>query len=539
MEFRMKRSVEAFGLRWSRTRERGATAVVIALTLVLVMGGAAFAFDSTNLALQRQTLRNLTDAAAQAGAAYLRDSPSDPAGARQAVLNYALQYDPTFTPVVTLWCMVPSTGSTKAVAPGNIPALCNPGGSGTYLNGVGGVVCDTNLCAIPCPLSGATCNAVKVDSHKDVPFYFAPAIGINSGSTGAVTSVSCAKSCGSGGTPNPLDVAIIADRTPSMSNSDFSAMQSGIAASLATMTPEYQLATLGTIHRSNAKPTDSCQTSLGPQATTTTTTTGSGSHKTTTTTYQDGGARVGSWMPLGFSNNYLTGSLGSAGRTLITSSGLGYQVNCMNHYDSSSSTGYPWGTHLAAPLKAAARMLLNPTLSNLGTLSAQRQALLTSGSTVKQWIIFETDGYPEETMGLNSTSYNPAYKDSTAGTNNTDLSSSIEPSAPGNTTQGCQNLLDVASHAKTAGINIIMIAFGTGTTNSCGGSLGNVRDVMAKAASNYNGSPSKNPSSCTGANTDGDYFFCAATGADLQSIFKTAIGQASSANTKFVKMPGS
>ena len=68
MRFRMKKSIEALGLRWSRTRERGATAVVIALTLVLVMGAAAISFDTANLAWQRQTLRNITDAAAQAGA---------------------------------------------------------------------------------------------------------------------------------------------------------------------------------------------------------------------------------------------------------------------------------------------------------------------------------------------------------------------------------------------------------------------------------------------------------------------------------------
>lgn len=536
MNIRMKRAFEALGLRWSRTRERGATAVVIALTLLLVMAAAAFSFDTANLALQRQQLRNVTDAAAQAGAVYLRDNPSDPAGARQAALAYALQYEKTFTANdVTLWCIVASTGATKQIAPGNIPAVCNPGSTT-------GATCDEFLCAIPCPLSGATCNAVQVKKDKTVPYYFAPAIGINSGTTGAVQSISCAKSCGSGGTPNPIDVAIIADRTPSMSDSDFTAMKSGIEGSLETMTPEYQLATLGVIHRSNPQATDTCKTTLGPKATTVTTTTGSGWYQTTTTTYKDGGARDGSWMlpsTSAFSNNYLTGSLGSKGRTLITTSGLGYQVDCMNHFYKTVSTGYPWGTHLAAPLKAAARMLLGKETSNLSTLSTQRQALLTNGQTVKKWIVFETDGMPEETMGLNNTtSYNPGYKDAIAGSNDASLDTKTEPSAPGNTTQGCQNLLNVAKNAKDAGINIIMIAFGTGTNSSCGGSLGSVRDVMAKAASNADsGSPSVNPTNCANANTDGDYFFCAATGADLKSIFMTAIGMASSPHTRFVRMP--
>ena len=530
MTLTMKRSIEAFGLRWSRTKDRGATAVVIALTLVLVMGAAAFSVDTANLALQRQKLRNMTDAVAQAGAAYLRDFPSDAAGAIKAAKDFALQNDPTFVPDVTVWCMVPSTGATLQIAAGNIPALCDPGT-------ITSKVCDQNLCAIPCPLTGSTCNAIKVVSTKDVPFYFAPAIGINKGSTGAVTSVSCAKSCGSGGTPNPLDVAIIADRTPSMTDSDFNAMKGGIEDSLATMTPEYQLATIGTIHRSNATAADPCKTSLGPVVTTTKVT----KNYTTTTYYKDGGARDGSWLPVGFSDNYLTGTLGGAtARTLIKTSGLGYQVDCMNHYYKTNSSGYPWGTHLAAPLKAAARILLGSDPSNLSTLSANRATLLAPGQKVKQWIIFETDGYPEETMGLNSTSYNPAYKDSIAGSIDTSLGTKTEPSAPGNTTQGCQNLINVAASAKLAGINIIMIAFGTATSKSCGGGLGTVRDVMAKSASNAdNGSPSKNPTNCANANTDGDYFFCAATGADLKDIFKTAIGQASSANTKFVKMPGS
>jgi len=96
MKFRMKKSFEAIGLRWSRTRERGATAIVIALTLTLVMGGAAFSFDTANLALQRQTLRNITDASAQAGASYL---PNDPGGrSRPPSCTRTSQTRPTHPP---------------------------------------------------------------------------------------------------------------------------------------------------------------------------------------------------------------------------------------------------------------------------------------------------------------------------------------------------------------------------------------------------------------------------------------------------------
>jgi hypothetical protein len=273
----------------------------------------------------------------------------------------------------------------------------------------------------------------------------------------------------------------------------------------------------------------------------------------TTTSYKDGGARDGRWLPLaqgnqttGFSNSYLTGSLGSTGRTLKLTSDLGYQVDCMDHYykTSSSASGYPWGTHLAAPLKAAARLLLGKDPSNLASLSTQRATLLKGGATVKLWTIFETDGYPEETMGLNSTAYDPDYKDSIPASNDVNLDSSIEPSAPGNAGQGCQNLMDVAAKAKTqGGIGIIMIAYGNATTAACG-SKGSVASVMANAASPVGSNASLADKSCTSTggkpapeNADGDYFFCASTASDLASIFKTAIGMTSSPNTKYVQMP--
>lgn len=562
MKFTTRMAFQAFGVRWSRTRERGASAVVIALCLLLVMAAAALSFDTANLALKRQTLQNLTDAAAQAGAVYLRDNPKDITGAQQAAYTFAHNADATFQLAdVTLWCIVPSTGATKSIAPGNIGPVCDP-------LTTTGVVCDQNICAIPCNKSGASCNAIKIKHQEDVQFYFAPAIGKSKGSTGAVQSISCAKSCGSGGTPNPLDIAIVADRTPSMSDTDFDAMKAGIKASLATMTPEYQFVTLGTINRSNTSPTDSdCLTSQGAPVALV-----SGKAPQY---YPAGGARAGKWMPLGFSNTYLTGKLGDAvgTRTLIetkSKTNLGYQVQCMDHVSTANLTipstnvsKFPWGTSLAAPLKSAAQLLLRPSDSNLGTLTTARQALTTVPA--KKWVIFETDGQPDETMGYNtppSTDWSgnvttPGYKDSNTAAGSTSVSKTAnatddkEPTAldPGNDVLGCQNLVDVATNAKAAGndVNIIMIAYGAATTAKCGtvnGKTVYVKDQMAKAASPVNGTPSLADKSCTSTNgqtapenADGDYFFCASTAADLASIFKTAIGMASSPNTKFVRMP--
>lgn len=542
MNSRVKKSFEAFGLRWSRRRDRGATALVVALCLTLLMFAAAVSFDTANLAMKRQTLQNVTDAAAQAGASYLPNVAAAKAAANEYFHRYDRDLgDTSYNPDLNAYCIVQSAG-VKPVTGALVAAGCdpNPGTTVNYTNGDGVTHCDDQLCAIDCTLANAKCNALQVTANKDVPYYFAPAIGIQNGSTGAVTSVSCRNGCGSGGTPNPLDVAIIADRTPSMSNTDFDAMKKGIETSLPLMTPEYQFVTMGTIHRSNVTdPNAACQTKLGAAVTT-----------DRNGYYPDKGARAGEWMPLDFYNNYLSGTLGDpvGTRTLNTTTksitNLGYQVECMDHVDTSHMTGYPWNTHLGAPLKEAANLLLGVKTSNLKTLSdarALRPEL--KNVAVKKWIIFETDGQPTDTMGSTS----KPYRDTTTPLTPTQKADSvkvgnfIEPTAPGQAQQGCQDLISVATSAKNAGIGIIMIAYGDATSATCG-SL-NVRDVMASSASNApDGQASKastcsSPGAITTENGDNDYFFCASTAADLQKVFETAIGMTSSSKTKFVKMP--
>jgi len=527
-----KNMMKALGLRWTKAKDRGATAVVIALTLLLVVGAAAISFDTGNLALQRQTLRNVVDAAAQAGAGYLPDA----ATAKLEAKKYASKYDSSFVPTVKTWCMVTSTGITKQVKSGQFPSTCDPSPSGShvFVNGVGGVKCDEYLCAIPCDAADAQCNALEVSAEKDVPFYFAPAIGVNSATTGSVSSVSCTNLCNGGGTVNPLDVAFIADRTTSLDSTVFGNMKTGINDTLKTMTPEYQFVTLGTIHKSTTS--GSCKTNLPSYS------------KDPT---DDGAARNGSWMPLDFSKNYLTGSLGSASRPINAASDLVTNLNCMNQ------SNQPWGTHLAAPLKAAARKLLNldTTNNSLAAMSATRAALLPPKAEVKKVIIMETDGVPEESIGFNGklTTGSMMYTATNKNLGSTDLTNALDPvsGSPKNGELGCTNLKTVAANAKAAGITVIMIGYGLANTAKCnrdytGGPYtgSQVDEVLAAAASNApNGDPSTANNNCAttaGAaaeNADGDFYFCAATGAQLASIFTTALKQATSGTTKFVKMP--
>ncbi len=84
-------------------------------------------------------------------------------------------------------------------------------------------------------------------------------------------------------------------------------------------------------------------------------------------------------MPLPFHNDYLTTtnpSLTNASSHLVKA------ISCLT---SASSTG----THLAAPMKAAARYILGKDTNNLA-------ALPTRTGTPRKVIIFETDGQPNE-----------------------------------------------------------------------------------------------------------------------------------------------
>jgi hypothetical protein len=310
-------------------------------------------------------------------------------------------------------------------------------------------------------------------------------------------------------------------------------MQQGIKDTLSTMTPEYQFATIGTIHKSTTN--NGCDTYLAANS---------------SNTPANGAARVGNWMPMNFSNDYLTGSLGSTSRTLNTSSTLVKNVTCMNQ------ASQPWGTHLAAPLKAAARMLLGYQASNLGSLESARAALLPPTAVVKKVIIMETDGVPEESIAFNGylTGSNPPfYKDTNTSLGSTSLTDASDPVAgsPASGDVGCANLLQVAANAKAAGIIVIMIGYGDATTAKCKKNYSNgtysgnnVDDTLAAAASNDpKGGPSiaGDCSTTAGAqkeNSDGDFYFCAASATQLASIFSTAVSQITSV-TKFVKMPGS
>ncbi|QCB96747.1 hypothetical protein E5206_07215 [Arthrobacter sp. PAMC25564] len=458
------------GPRKQGSRERGASAVIFALLLPVVFGAVALAVDFGRLAYERQHLSNALDAAALAGASSL---PTDPAGAKTSALAFAKANDPQADPAVSFWCVVGSTGAAKTVVSGQVPSVCDPGT-------VAGAKCNEVICAIPCiPGSGHTCNTITVTDDKDVPFVFAPVIGINTGNTGSLAADACRGSCGAQ-SPNPMNVAILADRTSSMSDTDLSSLQSGIQSTLQTMTKDQQYVALGTIGRSSS--TSGCITN------------------------PSGSKTSGSWLPVPFSNDYNTAASPPA---LNTGSDLVKGLQCLAH----SSTG----TSLASPTKAAARYLLGLDPNNLGSLPAR-------SGTPRNAIILETDGQPNEPDVSGSTSVG------TAG----DIGSS-------NGVTACNNLKAVAADAKSRGVLIVTVGYNL-STERCGGSGEYVRDVLAAAASpDSNGNPStangcSTAAEITAENSDGDYFFCAGSGTALGPIFVSAIN-AISGNSRLIRIP--
>jgi hypothetical protein len=337
-----------------------------------------------------------------------------------------------------------------------------------------------------------------VTGVKPVPFAFGPAIGTSQGTTGSETSVACKGSCGTI-PPNPMDVAVVADRTGSMSSTDINAMITGIESMFQAMTPTQQYVALGTIGRSAQSPSSP---------------TCSGSSKALS--QPSTSDTLGPWMPVPFSADYLI----SGTKTLNAGSHLVQAVNCLKN---SSSTQ----THLASAMKAAARYLLGPPFYDL-TTSYPAGASPRTG-TIRKAIIFETDGTPNEST--------------ISGTTTLTTAGDIENT---NKTTACTNLTTVAKQAKDAGILVVTVDFldqGNDSTATCTGSPGSpkITDTLAAAASPGPSGPSVGGDCSTTAgqnavNNDRDYFFCGGSGVNMASIFKTALGQLAK-GIKFIQLP--
>ncbi len=364
-------------LRLRRQRdELGVVAIIAALMAVVLLMFAAYAVDIGMQINRKHQLNDTLDAAAQAGAYNL---PGNSLTAKADALAFALAHDPTETgslkPNVDFWCVVASKLTSGVYQPDStqMPSTCYPG-TASYTANVNykatgrKVSCSTRICAIPCvePVSNTgtpkiACNTIRVFQGRTVDFAFAPAGGIQQGSTGNIISVACKGSCGTIA-PNPMDVAVIADRTVSMADADVTKLVNGIKGMLQEMTPSQQFVALGTIGRSG-------QTTTALAASKACNTTDRG------LTHGSSSGSTGLWVPIAFSKDYQT-----APGTLAANSTLVKGLNCI---DSAEQSLAAQGTTLAAPMKAAAKYLLGLTANNLGSRCAAAHAYAEEGAHLR------------------------------------------------------------------------------------------------------------------------------------------------------------
>jgi len=268
-----------------RDAQRGASAVVLALSMVVMMGAAALGMDIATFAYVKQLVRNSVDSAAQIGASQLGSGTSTTAVSTAITAAFNKAYTGNFTG----WGNYPRTLPTVAATDPRtrnvlkISFLCVVGNPtrptdptvaaqalsvcGVSSYATSDVKCSTSACAVPCPATAA-CNSVSVSANVTVNFVFAPAINIDQADTGAVTTLSCA--CGDGVSSNPMNVVVMADRTPSMfsedgarvwnstlgkydGDRDLTALKGGIQSMLKIMTPAQQYVAFGAIHKSLPK----------------------------------------------------------------------------------------------------------------------------------------------------------------------------------------------------------------------------------------------------------------------------------------------
>jgi len=454
-------------LRALHGRSSGQILVLVAFSMVLVLGFAALVIDIGRFMYGRQEVQNAVDAAALAAAQQL---PDDGAMAEAVAHQYIEGNDLEIEPGrrdITFRCLVGDRDGDGLPDAMDIPAVCNPGAGAPF-------TCHGDICISPCDFSSPSnkCNTVVVGASKDVPFFFAPVLDIFQASTGSIRAAACRGACG-GPPTGPLDVVMVIDRTSSMGDSlncnlpgsekEVDCARQGARQVLQLYDPAKQYVGLGLI---------------GPSKSTACSNGGKGLPASTSTEYNNG-----LWVPVG-----LTGvgapvneAYKKADGSLNTSSLLVKTVDT-TVVGSTCLTTSGVGTNLARPMMKAKEYLLNYNDPR---------------GNVKKGIIFMTDGAPNyNSRGIQSE-------------------------------HTCQAAFNEAQAAKTAGIEIFTIGYGL-NSETCPDSSGTYKGKkvtklladMATASVDETGCD--NSSEAAQENADGDHFLCQPTGSDMSSLFTQA-----------------
>jgi type II secretory pathway pseudopilin PulG len=199
--------------------ERGAVAVIFALALVVLLGSVAFVIDLSRLQHTRQTLQNAVDLGALAAAQQLPVQGGPGAlDAERIARRIAVANAPSLGGgglSIRFKCVVADEDANGIPDAGEVPFSCGPAtgawaGGWTSLREKASHLCN--------PYAGELCNTIQLSSTETIQHFFAPVLGIDTGNTGTVVGVSCRGACGAPSAP--LDVAMVFDRTASMTPAD-------------------------------------------------------------------------------------------------------------------------------------------------------------------------------------------------------------------------------------------------------------------------------------------------------------------------------
>lgn len=448
-------------------------AILTAILMVVLLAAVAFAVDVARIRHARQVAQASVDLGSLAGADLLPAQGAAAANvAEQEALKVALANDPSLTASqlsVAFSCVVSDPEGDGGADSLDVPVSCGPASG---LNWPGGWTTKGQKAFHVCnPYAGDLCNAIVLSASDTVNFYFAPVIGIDEGSTGAVSSVACRGYCGQASVP--MDVMMVIDRTTSMSVADLQQAKDAANAVLQIYSPRIQHVGLTVLPYGGCRAVN--QGYPNPSA---------------------------AWVMEPLNSNYRR-----ADGSLNPASALVQDINCLQRATGVSVSPSPArACRNNQPMPAANNLCGGQT--NLGDpMAATANYLRTSGRPgVPHVIIFMTDGEANQPMNSQPCQYavNAGQAAESVGTIIYTIGFGIQFSAPRDGV--CYN--DYAS-AYTSGPS------GRGAYASTA--------LAAMATVSIGGIPPTDnaPGACAAdENDDGDNYFCLPRSEDLAAVFQ-------------------